>query len=90
MNGSLFANIGAKESSDAIQEYCVGDPWTKGATLPVADQGSNLAAVSWTQKGKVHLRLYYQTSDLSVQEHCYDNGWSKGKLNQCIDFVVTY
>ncbi|KAM0465859.1 hypothetical protein ACHAPV_000804 [Trichoderma viride] len=70
-----------QESSNAIQEYCVGDPWTRGATLPVADQGSNLAAVSWTQKGMVHLRIYYQTADLSVQEHCYDNGWSKGGFN---------
>lgn len=85
-----LSNTWVKESSNAIQEYCVGDPWKKGATLPVADVGSNLAAVSWTQKGKPHLRIYYQTEDLSVQEHCYDNGWSKGKFDHCIAFMVAY
>lgn len=86
----LHSNVCIKESSNAIQEYCVGNPWKKGATLPVADIGSNLAAVSWTQKGKPHLRVYYQTADLSVQEHCYDNGWSKGKLKQCLAFMLAY
>jgi hypothetical protein len=72
-------NTKEQPRSEIIQEYCVGDPWKKGATLPVADHGSNLAALSWTQKGRVHLRVYYQASDLSVHEHCYDDGWSKGK-----------
>nr|WOD46597.1 hypothetical protein [Trichoderma atroviride] len=67
-----------QESSNAIQEYCVGNTWTKGATLPVADVGSDLAAVAWTKDGKPHIRVYYQTADLSVHEHCCDDGWSKG------------
>ncbi|KAK6450925.1 hypothetical protein FP744_10007176 [Trichoderma asperellum] len=67
-----------EKGSNDIQEYCVGNPWKKGATLPAADHGSNLAAVSWEQNGSPHIRVYYQTADLFVQEHCYDNGWSKG------------
>ncbi|KAK4062950.1 hypothetical protein Trihar35433_8745 [Trichoderma harzianum] len=67
-----------EESSNAIQEYCVGHPWKRGATLPIADSGSNLAALSFKDGGKVHLRVYYQAPDLSLREHCYDGGWSEG------------
>ncbi|UKZ76814.1 hypothetical protein TrVFT333_004528 [Trichoderma virens FT-333] len=63
------------------QEYCVGNPWKRGATLPIADSGSNLAALSFEDGGKIHLRVYYQAPDLSLKEHCYDGGWSEGGFN---------
>ncbi|KAL6890455.1 fucose-specific lectin [Trichoderma evansii] len=80
-DGSNIRVYCQEESSNAVQEYCVGNPWTRGATLPVADQGSNLAAVSWIQNGSPHLRVYYQAADLTIHEHCYDSGWSKGGFN---------
>lgn len=85
-----FLTFWVEESSDAVQEYCVGNPWKRGATLPVADQGTNLAAVSWTQNGSPHLRVYYQAADLNIREHCYDSGWSTGRWKQRVAFVVTY
>nr|UWK20060.1 fucose-specific lectin [Trichoderma albolutescens] len=80
-DGSSIRVYCQEESSNAIQEFCVGNPWKRGATLPVADQGSNLAAVSWKDQGKVHLRVYYQAPDLSLKEHCYDAGWYEGGFN---------
>ncbi|KAL7784087.1 fungal fucose-specific lectin domain-containing protein [Trichoderma ceciliae] len=70
-----------EETSNAIQEFCPGNPWKRGATLPIADEGSNLAATSWKHNGKVHLRVYYQAPDLSLKEHCYDGGWGEGGFN---------
>ncbi|KAL6820204.1 hypothetical protein J3E69DRAFT_357603 [Trichoderma sp. SZMC 28015] len=73
----LIYSIG-EENSNAIQEYCVGHPWKRGATLPIADSGSDLAALSFKDGGKIHLRVYYQAPDLSLREHCYDSGWFEG------------
>ncbi|KAL7953518.1 fungal fucose-specific lectin domain-containing protein [Trichoderma compactum] len=70
-----------EENSNAIQEYCVGNPWHRGATLPIADSGSNLASLSFKDGGRVHLRVYYQAPDLSLREHCYDGSWSEGGFN---------
>lgn len=72
-----------EESSNAIQEFCVGHPWKRGATLPIADSGSDLAALSFKDGGKIHLRVYYQAPDLSLREHCYDSGWFEGKKSSC-------
>lgn len=62
-----------------IQEYSGRNPWRRGATLPIADSGSNLAAVAWNGKSGVHLRVYYQAPDLTLKEHCYERGWFEGK-----------
>ncbi|PTB43852.1 hypothetical protein M441DRAFT_65640 [Trichoderma asperellum CBS 433.97] len=43
------------------------------------EKGSN--AIQEYCTGAPHIRVYYQTPDLLVQEHCYDNGWSKGGFN---------
>nr|UWK21974.1 fucose-specific lectin [Trichoderma protrudens] len=80
-DGSNIRVYCQEENSNAIQEFCVGNPWKRGAILPTADQGSNLAAVSWKDQGKVHLRVYYQAPDLSLKEHCYDGRWYQGGFN---------
>nr|UXE44015.1 fucose-specific lectin [Trichoderma aurantioeffusum] len=49
-----------EETSNAIQEFCVGNPWQRGATLPLADQGSNLSAVCWKIKEHCYDGRWYQ------------------------------
>jgi hypothetical protein len=68
----------AESTSDAVQEYCSGNPWTRGATLPTACPGSSIAAAKWMQDG-IHLRIYYQDPGLALKEHCWDGGWYEGK-----------
>ncbi|EHK24095.1 uncharacterized protein TRIVIDRAFT_80901 [Trichoderma virens Gv29-8] len=80
-NGSAIRVYCQEKNCKTIQEYCVGNPWKRGATLPIADSGSNLAALSFEDGGKIHLRVYYQAPDLSLKEHCYDGGWSEGGFN---------
>nr|UWK20224.1 fucose-specific lectin [Trichoderma stromaticum] len=80
-NGPSIRVYCQEENSNAIQEYCVGNPWKRGAILPIADSGSNLAAVAFDEGGKIHLRVYYQAPDLSLREHCYDGVWSAGGFN---------
>ncbi|KAL7930743.1 hypothetical protein V8C35DRAFT_324194 [Trichoderma chlorosporum] len=80
-DGSAIRVYCQEVNSNAIQEYCVGNPWKRGATLPIADSGSNLAALSFKQDGKIHLRVYYQAPDLRLKEHCYDGNWSEGGFN---------
>ncbi|KAK4081229.1 uncharacterized protein Triagg1_2761 [Trichoderma aggressivum f. europaeum] len=46
-----------------------------------SDSGSNLAALSFKDGGKVHLRVYYQAPDLSLREHCNDGNWNEGHFN---------
>nr|UWK20157.1 fucose-specific lectin [Trichoderma cf. fertile] len=80
-DGSSIRVYCQEENSNAIQEYCVGNPWKRGATLPIADSGSNLAAVAWKETGGVQLRVYYQAPDLTLKEHCYYHGWTEGGFN---------
>ena len=68
----------AEPYSDQIQEYCNGNPWTRGSALPVAHTGTSLAAVCWQQNG-IHLRVYYQAPDMTLREHCWDGSWYAGK-----------
>jgi hypothetical protein len=67
-------------TTNAIQEYVNGNPWVKGATLPVALTGSSIAAVMWLQNGP-HLRVYYQDPAHNLKEQAYDSSWYVGK--QC-------
>ena len=70
-------------TSNAIQEYCAGDPWIKGSTLPVADAGSSISAVGWENNG-IHLRVFYQAPDLTLKEHNWDGQWYQGKLDSLL------
>ncbi|PBK60954.1 fucose-specific lectin [Armillaria solidipes] len=67
-------------TSGAIKEFCNDGHWFRGEVLPVALSGSSLAAVAYPWKG-LQIRLYYQTVDLSIKEHCKDKGgkWFPGK-----------
>ena len=69
-------------TSDTIQEYCNGNPWVRGTTLPIALTGSSIAAASWLQNG-IHLRVYYQDPAHALKEHCWDGGWYAGKHRFC-------
>ncbi|KAI2632434.1 fucose-specific lectin [Hypoxylon sp. NC1633] len=65
--------------SNAIQEYCNGDPWYKGFLLPTALNGSSIAAGQWRDPlYSVHLRVYTQAPDRTLREHCYDGKWTTG------------
>ncbi|KAI0846452.1 fungal fucose-specific lectin-domain-containing protein [Daldinia vernicosa] len=80
-DGSNIIRVYAQEPhSDHIQEYCSGNIWTKGAKLPVAHTGSGLAAVCWKNNG-IHLRVYYQATDMTVKEQCWDGSWYEGELS---------
>jgi len=66
--------------NQAIKEVCWdGNGWTTGATLPNAQLGSSLSAIQF-QKNGVHLRVYYQTRDNKVREHCWDGSWTTGAM----------
>ncbi|KAK0435970.1 fungal fucose-specific lectin-domain-containing protein [Armillaria borealis] len=66
-------------ASDAIKELYNDGYWFRGATLPVALSGSSIAAVTYSWNG-LQLRVYYQTDDLSIKEHCLNDN-SPGKLD---------
>lgn len=62
--------------NQAIQEQCWdGNGWNRGATLPKAMLGSGLAAIAFNG---AHLRVYYQSRDNMVREHCWDSSWVAG------------
>jgi len=64
--------------NEAIREVCWdGNGWTTGSTLPNAQLGSSLSAIQF-QKSGTHLRVYYQTRDNRVHEHCWDGSWTAG------------
>lgn len=83
--------IHSEPGSTTIQEYCyssrnVGDVWTRGTSLYNACQGSALAATRWISgtldslHRNLHIRLYYQDSDLNLRELCWKfGGWSLGQ-----------
>jgi len=67
--------------SQAIKELCHdGLNWYEGALcLPGAFGGTSIAAVVCHLDGQ--LRVYYQTEDLSLREHCHDSkGWWPGQF----------
>ncbi|KAI1367966.1 fucose-specific lectin [Xylaria arbuscula] len=71
-------------SDGKIQEYVYDDDngWRKGATLPVAQDGSSLAAQRWERESRSCIRVYYIAPDSTVKEHCYENGrWFAGEFN---------
>ncbi|SJL14340.1 uncharacterized protein ARMOST_17796 [Armillaria ostoyae] len=78
--GGVHIRVYCQElASGAIKELCNDGYWFRGATLPVTLSGSSLAAVAyWCQ-----LRVYYQTDDLSIEEHCIDerSKWFPGELD---------
>ncbi|KAK0216588.1 hypothetical protein EDD85DRAFT_798383 [Armillaria nabsnona] len=65
-----------------IQGICNDGYWFRGATFPVALSGSSIAAVVYSWNG-LQLRVYYQTDDLSIKEHCLNDysGWVPGELD---------
>ncbi|KAI0422584.1 fucose-specific lectin [Xylaria grammica] len=74
----------AQGPDNKIQElvYDNSSGWRKGAILPVAEDGSSLAAVRWEKEGQSCLRVYYRASDSTVKEHCYENSrWFSGEFN---------
>jgi hypothetical protein len=80
-NGGAAIRLYAQDATtNAIQEYVNGNPWVKGATLPVALTGSSIAAVMWLQNGP-HLRVYYQDPAHNLKEHAYDSSWYVGQFN---------
>ena len=64
-----------------IQEICkssLTDSWVKGAALAEAATASNIAVIGRKNNG-TQIRVYYQDSQLRVQERWYENGhWKKG------------
>jgi len=68
-----------------IQEFCHdGKQWFKGAILPAdALHGSRLAATAYVDNAaKAHIRVYYQSDDLSIKEYRYEGGeWVAGDLD---------
>ncbi|KAL0632000.1 hypothetical protein Q9L58_009126 [Maublancomyces gigas] len=72
-----------KPNDPAIQELCWGPSgWSAGSTLPAACNGSSLAAIYWDN----HIRVYYQTLDLQLREHCWDGKWAVGGFNYTAPF----
>jgi len=66
--------------NEAIHEVCWdGHGWTPGATLPNAQLGSGISAIAFSKSG-IHLRVYYQTRDNTVREHCWDGSWTTGQM----------
>ncbi|KAK0438157.1 fungal fucose-specific lectin-domain-containing protein [Desarmillaria tabescens] len=82
--GGVYIRVYCQElGSGAIKEFCNNGYWFRGATLPVALSGSSLAAVVYSWNG-LQLRVYYQTDDLSIKEHCINDKsgeWFPGKLD---------
>ncbi|KAL1748021.1 fungal fucose-specific lectin-domain-containing protein [Schizophyllum fasciatum] len=75
------------EGSNRIQEIShdgSNGRWFRGATLPAALSGTGIAAVVYDFRG-LRFRVYYQTEDLALREHCLDlagNGtWFAGEFN---------
>ncbi|KAK0184055.1 fungal fucose-specific lectin-domain-containing protein [Armillaria mellea] len=79
--GGVHIRVYCQElASGAIKELCNDGYWFRGATLPDALRGSSIAAVAYLWSG-LQLRVYYQTNDLSIKEHCLNDnsGWFPGK-----------
>ncbi|KAI0548120.1 fucose-specific lectin [Xylaria curta] len=70
----------AQNHDGTIQEYQyeASKGWRNPVVLPVAQVGSSLAALVWTDKGH-HIRVYY-IADSTVKEQRYDpkEGWRPG------------
>jgi hypothetical protein len=67
-------------ASNAVQEFQYDGDWFPGRTLPIALPGSSIAASGWDDNG-TNLRIYYQSPDLALREHCYDHNkglWQVG------------
>ncbi|KAK0216586.1 fungal fucose-specific lectin-domain-containing protein [Armillaria nabsnona] len=81
--GGVHIRVYCQElASGAIKELSNDGYWFRGATLPVALSGSSIAAVAYSWNG-LQLRVYYQTDDLSIKDHCLNDnsGWFPGKLD---------
>ncbi|KAL1685909.1 fungal fucose-specific lectin-domain-containing protein [Schizophyllum commune] len=69
-----------------IQEFVFSsDKWSRGALLPSALSGTGIAALAYHLEGW-RLRVYYQSDDLVLREHCLnigenDDAWFAGNLN---------
>ncbi|KAL1745430.1 fungal fucose-specific lectin-domain-containing protein [Schizophyllum fasciatum] len=69
-----------------IQEFSYDDGhWTRGAILPAAIAGTGISALAYNLEG-LRLRVYYQTGDLVLREHCLNvaedsSKWFEGGLN---------
>lgn len=51
--------------------------------MPVAMPGCSLAVSNWWDQG-IHLRVYYQSPDLALREHCYDDHWQVGEYYETV------
>jgi hypothetical protein len=69
----------------AIQELCFSNhTWRTGLCLPVTTISSSpLAASSWLDSDKgEHIRVYYQSPEHALLEHCHDTGvWQVGNYS---------
>ncbi|KAF8459743.1 fucose-specific lectin [Kalaharituber pfeilii] len=65
-------------SSTTLREYgWDGSGWYQGAfKIDHAIDGSSIAAVAL--RNQASLRIYYQTSDLWIREHCWEGHWTAG------------
>ncbi|KAL1748020.1 fungal fucose-specific lectin-domain-containing protein [Schizophyllum fasciatum] len=73
------------EGSNQIQEFGHDGHWYRGATLPEAMSGTGIAAIVYNHHGWRY-RVYYQTQDLVLREHCLNLGqddklWFPGAFN---------
>ncbi|KAK0490451.1 hypothetical protein IW261DRAFT_13667 [Armillaria novae-zelandiae] len=70
------------------EELCNDGYWLRGATLSDILRGSSITAVAYSWNG-LQLRVYHQTDDLSIKEHCLNDssGWFPG---QCCGGIITF
>ncbi|KAI0503254.1 fucose-specific lectin [Xylaria bambusicola] len=84
-NDNRNIRVYVQDPDNKVQElvYDNSGGWRKGASLPVAQDGSSLAVVRWEKEGRSCLRVYYQARDSStVKEHCYENSkWFEGEFS---------
>ena len=88
-NLMYFVSSNELESGqDNITELVFNGKWEKGATLPVALRGSSLAVVTYPTDGP-RIRLYYQTDDLTIKEHCFEtNHWAPGRCRVPLSLLL--
>ncbi|KAI0340287.1 hypothetical protein BDW22DRAFT_1379022 [Trametopsis cervina] len=80
--GGVQIRVYCQESgSIKIREFTHDGCWRRSAILPDALDGSSISAVTYRFQNQLQIRVYYQSEDLTIMEHCLNNsGWFKGEM----------
>ena len=77
-----FVETAEEDKTNIVRELAYDGKWHMGEMqIKTATVGTGIASVTYVADNMRQIRVYYQSSDLSLREYCHNNkGWFAGKF----------